>query len=140
MVSLQRCAEKGKLAPPGVWEVVSLVVVFVLLSETEAWWVFGGGDRNQCPRRGNSKASISTQRQAASRCSGGRENLPAGYSKLSLDCIKGCARNYRCHFGSYSLLGNNCHKFANRLSEVLCTRGTSCPSWCLGSCKDAVES
>ncbi|XP_011421702.1 uncharacterized protein [Magallana gigas] len=160
-----------------------LVVVFVLLSEADAWWVFGGGSSSQCPSRGgaspyyfgttnlfcmagkrgapargtwalshrfiyykgyyfeflsSSKASISTQRQAAGRCSGGRESSPAGYSELSLECIKGCAKNYRCHFGTYSLLGNNCHKFANRLSEVLCTRGTSCPSWCQGSCNDAV--
>lgn len=88
---------------------------------------------------GNSKAYIATHRQASNRCSGGMESSPAGYSQLSVDCIKGCARNYRCHFGHYSLLSNNCHKFANRISAVLCTSGRSCPSWCLGSCNDAVE-
>lgn len=45
---------------------------------------------------GNSKAYIATHRQASNRCSGGRENSPAGYSQLGVDCIKGCARNYRC--------------------------------------------
>ncbi|XP_078312677.1 uncharacterized protein LOC144619171 [Crassostrea virginica] len=86
----------------------------------------------------DSNAYISTHRQAGHRCSGGTESSPAGYSYLSLDCIKGCARNYRCRFGTYSLLGNNCHKFANRLSEVLCTSGHTCPSWCLGHCNNAV--
>ncbi|XP_078313015.1 uncharacterized protein LOC144619359 [Crassostrea virginica] len=71
------------------------------------------------------------------KCSGSTESSPAGYSYLSADCIKGCARNYRCKFGTYNALSNNCHKFANRLSEVLCTSGHTCPSWCLGSCNYA---
>ncbi|XP_078312493.1 uncharacterized protein LOC111132763 [Crassostrea virginica] len=87
----------------------------------------------------NSYAYIGTSAQGSSKCSIKREGSPAGYSRLSLDCIKGCARNYRCAYGRYRLLGNNCHKFANRLSAVLCTTGTTCPSWCRGSCNHAVE-
>ncbi|XP_052706245.1 uncharacterized protein LOC128181767 isoform X2 [Crassostrea angulata] len=87
----------------------------------------------------NSKAYISTQRQFANVCPGGPESSPAGYSELDIDCIKGCARNYRCHFGSYSLLGNNCHHFTNEISRVLCTSGQSCPAWCLDDCNHAVE-
>ena len=88
-----------------------------------------------------SKAYIGRSAKDSHRCSSSREGSPAGYSRLSLDCIKGCARNYRCKYGKFKLLlGNNCHKFANRLSAVLCTTGTTCPSWCLGSCNDAVES
>ncbi|XP_011419126.3 uncharacterized protein [Magallana gigas] len=87
----------------------------------------------------NSKAYISTQTLFANVCPGGPESSPAGYSELDIDCIKGCARNYRCHFGSYSLLGNNCHHFTNEISQVLCTSGQSCPAWCLDDCNHAVE-
>lgn len=87
----------------------------------------------------NSKAYISTQTLFANVCPGGPESSPAGYSELDIDCIKGCARNYRCHFGSYSLLGNNCHHFTNEISKVLCTSGQSCPAWCLDDCNHAVE-
>ena len=86
--------------------------------------------------QGDSYATIARQRYGG-KCSGSTESSPAGYSYLSADCIKGCARNYRCKFGTYSALSNNCHKFANRLSEVLCTSGHTCPSWCLGSCNYA---
>ncbi|XP_078311626.1 uncharacterized protein LOC111134274 [Crassostrea virginica] len=83
---------------------------------------------------GNSNAVIGTSARDSHRCSSSREGSPAGYSRLSLDCIKGCARNYRCRYGKYNLLWNNCHHFTNRFSAVLCTTGTTCPSWCLGSC------
>uniref|UniRef100_K1RG99 Uncharacterized protein n=1 Tax=Magallana gigas TaxID=29159 RepID=K1RG99_MAGGI len=99
----------------------TLVVVCALLLRTDAWWLVGkNGNNHQCPSRGNSKAYIATHRQASNRCSGGRENSPAGYSQLGVDCIKGCARNYRCHFGHYGLLSNNCHKFANLRPGVIC--------------------
>ena len=59
---------------------------------------------------------------------------------VSIECLKGCARNYRCHFGDHSLWFNNCHYFANRLSSVLCTSKEGlCPSWCLKSCDDATD-
>ncbi|XP_062573575.1 uncharacterized protein LOC134235458 [Saccostrea cucullata] len=86
---------------------------------------------------GNSKVAISNSRLAGSRCSGGREGSPAGYSTVSLSCIEGCARNYRCAYGRYSLWRNNCHDFANRISKVLCKRGSGCPSWCQRSCNYA---
>ena len=89
--------------------------------------------------KGDSNAIIGESAHKSHRCSSSREDSPAGYSRLSLDCIKGCARNYRCTYGTYNFLLNNCHHFANRLSEVLCTTGTTCPSWCLGSCNHAVE-
>ncbi|XP_062573537.1 uncharacterized protein LOC134235426 [Saccostrea cucullata] len=84
----------------------------------------------------NSKVSIAKSRLSGDECSGAKEESPAGHSELSTDCIEGCAKNYRCHFGNYSLLLNNCHHFANRLSKVLCRRGTTCPEWCTGSCDD----
>ncbi|XP_048747519.2 uncharacterized protein LOC125659779 [Ostrea edulis] len=79
---------------------------------------------------GNSRVAISSRRFGGHRCSGGREGSPAGYSEVSLACIEGCARNYRCTFGRYRLLWNNCHHFANKISQVLCRMGNSCPRWC----------
>ncbi|XP_061174366.1 uncharacterized protein LOC133183422 [Saccostrea echinata] len=73
---------------------------------------------------------IGSSRLAGSRCRGGIERSPAGYSYLSLDCIKRCARRYRYKYGLYNVVLNNCHNFANRMSEVLCRRGYQCPSWC----------
>ena len=74
------------------------------------------------------------------RCDGSLEASPAGYSNVSIECLKGCARNYRCQFGDYSLLFNNCHYFANRMSSVMCeSREDHCPSWCLNSCDDAID-
>ncbi|XP_062573568.1 uncharacterized protein LOC134235448 isoform X1 [Saccostrea cucullata] len=86
----------------------------------------------------NSKVAISKSRLWGDSCSGSKEASPAGYSELSSECIEGCAKNYKCKYGSYNLLTNNCHHLANRLSEVLCRRGTTCPAWCEGSCNDAV--
>ncbi|XP_062573574.1 uncharacterized protein LOC134235455 [Saccostrea cucullata] len=84
----------------------------------------------------NSKVSIAKSRLSGDECSGAKEASPAGYSELSTDCIEGCAKNYACKFGNYSALFNNCHHFANHLSEVLCRKGTTCPDWCKGSCDD----
>lgn len=89
---------------------------------------------------GDSKVAISNSRYKGNKCSGTIESSPAGYSSISLACIEGCAKNYRCTFGRYDLFGNNCHKFANRISAVLCTRSSYCPSWCRGSCDDAFYS
>ncbi|XP_061194329.1 uncharacterized protein LOC133202505 [Saccostrea echinata] len=86
---------------------------------------------------GKSVVVISNRRLEGHRCSGGREGSPAGYSTVSLSCIEGCARNYRCQYGSYGLFTNNCHDFANRMSKILCKRGSSCPTWCRGSCNHA---
>lgn len=85
----------------------------------------------------DSTARISNRHVCPS-CPGSFENSPAGYSEVSVSCIKGCARNYRCTFGTYNFLDNNCHHFANELSKVLCTR-ISCPAWCLGNCNHAYE-
>ena len=88
----------------------------------------------------NSKVEIGRSRLDGHRCDGGLEASPAGYSNVSIECLKGCARNYRCHFGDHSLLFNNCHFFANRLSSVLCTSKEGlCPTWCLKSCDDATD-
>lgn len=78
----------------------------------------------------NSNARIERSRAAGGKCGGGRERSPAGYSYLSLDCIKRCAIRYSSKFGKYDNVINNCHSFANKMSEVLCRRGSTCPSWC----------
>ena len=65
----------------------------------------------------------------SSHCSTKRESKPAGYSNLSIDCLKRCTDNYKKKYGSYHWLNNNCHDFANRFSDMLCSR-TTCPSWC----------
>ncbi|XP_063409616.1 uncharacterized protein LOC134692912 [Mytilus trossulus] len=65
----------------------------------------------------------------SNKCSSRRESRPAGYSSLSIDCMKRCTNKYRQRYGSYRLLSNNCHHFANRFSDILCSSST-CPSWC----------
>ncbi|XP_048747604.2 uncharacterized protein LOC125659854 [Ostrea edulis] len=82
----------------------------------------------------NSRVKISSSRLNGHVCSGRMEGKPAGYSQLNLSCIMGCAKNYPCKYGKYFFLWNNCHRFANKLSEVLCSSGAQCPSWCLGNC------
>lgn len=77
---------------------------------------------------GCNSAHIGTDR-SYNHCLGSVESSPAGYSMLSLDCIRNCTSRYRCTFGDYHLLDNNGHVFANRLSQVLCLN-TRCPSWC----------
>ncbi|XP_061162586.1 uncharacterized protein LOC133171798 [Saccostrea echinata] len=62
-------------------------------------------------------------------CRTEQEEEPAGYSQLDKSCIEKCARSYKGRYGSYNLLTNNCHIFANKLSEVLCNH-TTCPEWC----------
>ncbi|XP_062607345.1 uncharacterized protein LOC134282015 [Saccostrea cucullata] len=118
------CMNKGRRGIPtrGVWELTHRFIYYKGL-----YFEFSS----------DSKAHVSPNRLLGYKCSGGRESSPAGYSEVDVECLKGCARNYRCTFGSYNLLSNNCHKFANRLSEVMCKRGSGCPRWCLGSCNDA---
>lgn len=65
----------------------------------------------------------------SNKCSSSRESRPAGYSSLSIDCMKRCTNKYRQRYGGYRLLSNNCHHFANRFSDILCSSST-CPSWC----------
>lgn len=65
----------------------------------------------------------------ADHCKTVRESQPAGYSQLDRACIEKCARSYKGRYGAYHLLTNNCHDFANRISEVLCNH-TQCPGWC----------
>lgn len=65
----------------------------------------------------------------SNKCSSSRESRPAGYSSLSIDCMKRCTTKYRQRYGGYRLLSNNCHHFANRFSDILCSSST-CPSWC----------
>ena len=51
------------------------------------------------------------------------------YTLLSVDCVARCTHKYRAVFGRYSLVFNNCHKFVNTLSNIMCHRAT-CPEWC----------
>ncbi|XP_063410305.1 uncharacterized protein LOC134693421 [Mytilus trossulus] len=67
--------------------------------------------------------------QESDKCKTHRESTPAGYSSLSVDCIARCTKNYKRKYGSYGWWGNNCHIYANRISEILCNK-TTCPSWC----------
>ncbi|XP_062621929.1 uncharacterized protein LOC134283493 [Saccostrea cucullata] len=64
----------------------------------------------------------------ADKCNWMMEFLPAGYSSVPAECIMGCAVNYRTMTGDYSLLNNNCHHFANTISNILCSN--ICPDWC----------
>ena len=70
----------------------------------------------------------------AGSCSQRQESRVAGYGVLSVDCIKRCTRSYENTFGRYNVLSNNCHRFANRISRVLC-QDSSCPSWCNWRCR-----
>ncbi|KAK3086345.1 hypothetical protein FSP39_017168 [Pinctada imbricata] len=63
------------------------------------------------------------------RCSPKREGSAAGYSKLSVECLKKCTRSYEDVHGKYRLFKNNCHHFANRMSHILCN-SEKCPHWC----------
>ncbi|KAK3085553.1 hypothetical protein FSP39_005253 [Pinctada imbricata] len=67
---------------------------------------------------------------ASDRCPSRIERRPAGYSRVSVDCLKRCTNSYRREFGKYNLLSNNCHHFANYLARVLYYYSTGCPSWC----------
>ena len=66
---------------------------------------------------------------AMHKCYTKREGRPAGYSSIGVQCMKRCTDKYKRKFGRYRLIRNNCHHFANRMADILCTRST-CPSWC----------
>lgn len=81
---------------------------------------------------GHLRASSSAP-YAAGSCSQRREGRVAGYGVLSVDCLERCTRSYEDRFGGYSWIPNNCHRFANRISKLLCQE-SSCPSWCNWRC------
>ncbi|XP_022327130.2 uncharacterized protein LOC111126643 [Crassostrea virginica] len=58
------------------------------------------------------------------------EREPAGFSRLSPDCVKGCVENYTQKYGNYHVYTNNCHHFVNHISKVMC-ESVICPEWCL---------
>ncbi|XP_048752014.2 deubiquitinase DESI2-like [Ostrea edulis] len=91
-------------------------------------WILFDGEYFEWGVQGHSYNYGSTLTDAE-RCSTERESQPAGYSQLDKTCIEKCARSYRGRYGPYHLLTNNCHDFANRISEVLCNH-TICPQWC----------
>lgn len=64
------------------------------------------------------------------KCKGKMEKFLVGYSELSVKCIKGCVKNYRCRFGKYYFFSNNCYKFVNSFFVVLCRKGKICFVWC----------
>ena len=70
----------------------------------------------------------------AGSCSQHQESRIAGYGELDIDCITNCAEKYEKEFGTYTFLSNNCHRFANRISDILCQE-SSCPSWCNWRCR-----
>lgn len=62
------------------------------------------------------------------KCAHEREAVAAGFSRLSVDCLKKCSRSYTKEYGEYNLFSNNCNMFANRISKILCS--SRCPAWC----------
>lgn len=73
-----------------------------------------------------------TRRAAkAESCAIRREPHPAGYTMLDANCVRRCAIYYNERFVKrYNALTQNCHHYANKLAEVMCTY-SSCPDWCL---------
>lgn len=107
-------SSKGKRAPDrGLWDI------------SHRWIYYQGFYFERLSDRDVYGTSLTD----SDKCSHQMESVPAGYSKLSVDCIQKCTNRYRQKYGGYSLLSNNCHKFANRLSAILCDSVT-CPSWC----------
>ncbi|XP_052676755.1 uncharacterized protein LOC128158089 [Crassostrea angulata] len=72
-----------------------------------------------------------TRRPAKSKfCRSSREVVPAGYSTLDIDCLRRCAVYYNKRFiARYKTFTHNCHHYANKIAEVLCTY-SMCPDWC----------
>lgn len=72
-----------------------------------------------------------TRRPAKSKfCRSSREAAPAGYSTMDIDCIRKCAIYYNKRFiARYGTFTHNCHHYANKIAEVLCTYSI-CPDWC----------
>ncbi|XP_061164436.1 uncharacterized protein LOC133173467 [Saccostrea echinata] len=58
------------------------------------------------------------------------EPQPAGFSRLSLECVIGCVENYTEKYGNYHVYTNNCHHFVNKISKVMC-EAVICPQWCM---------
>lgn len=58
------------------------------------------------------------------------EPEPAGFSRLSPECVKGCVENYTDKYGNYHVYTNNCHHFVNKISQIMC-ESVICPEWCL---------
>ncbi|XP_048742074.1 uncharacterized protein LOC125655677 [Ostrea edulis] len=62
------------------------------------------------------------------KCTNQIESRPAGYSRLSVHCLKTCARNFAKRFGPYRPMYTIVHPFVNMMSRILCW--SHCPPWC----------
>ncbi|KAJ8317776.1 hypothetical protein KUTeg_004670 [Tegillarca granosa] len=73
-------------------------------------------------RLGNGEV-YGTKPTAASKCSWRRESSPAGYSSLSVNCIKRCTEKYRARYGRYLItviiLPTSYHTFCANTPPVL---------------------
>lgn len=74
-------------------------------------------------------AHLSSSPYGHGECASQIESLPAGYSSLSVDCLKKCAKNYSKRFGFFNVLYRHVHPFVNMMSRILCL--PSCPKWCI---------
>jgi len=111
------CGKKGKRAPSrNTWLLRHRWILY------DGWFFEFGVTSNK-------GAQVGTVPKDGDKCNPRRESSPAGYGKVSRECLKRCALNYARKYGSYNVLFNNCHDFANEMSKILCNY-SSCPSWC----------
>uniref|UniRef100_A0A194ALC9 Uncharacterized protein n=1 Tax=Pinctada fucata TaxID=50426 RepID=A0A194ALC9_PINFU len=116
---MMKYGKKGKRSAPKRHNLWSLSHSFIYY---DGWYFeFGVGKTH--------KAVYNTRAVKSNRCKSRRDKKPAGYSTLSVECLKKCTKNYKGKYGKYRLLTHNCHHFANRISNILCN-WKSCPSWC----------
>lgn len=66
-----------------------------------------------------SYASVKDDWFGARNCPVTWESAPAGRSKSPISSVLEFVEAYQGKFGAYHLINNNCHHFANRLSEFL---------------------
>src|SRR6218665_1696157 len=78
------------------------------------------------------KAVVNPFPAGFNRCSQVRESRPAGFSIVSLECMRRCVDRYHDAHGAYNFLLQNSNQCANNFAKVLFEGATSgkCAVWC----------
>lgn len=106
-------------------------------------WVYYRGYYAEC---GIGPMGVGQQPQAVvnqypvgfNRCRQQREPTPAGFSTVSVDCLRRCVDRYHSTHGSYNFILHSSTRCANEFAKILFNGASdgSCPQWCTVSHDD----
>ena len=113
--------KRGAYKKSNTWELTHSYIKYVVNGRSYYYELLGRGNVRYMTR----------SPAASDRCTSRYYTTPKGSSRVTKECLAGCARWYEWKEGQYNLVLKNCHNFVNTLFKILYDyRYGGCPSWC----------